>query len=511
MTRHSIHRSRRFLLPVLVSALLAAAPPFAAAGFEEAQKYYDTGDLKSAVVELKNALQEDSRNAEARFLLGRVYLAMQSGAEAEEELRRAEELGVDPQRLRLDLADAMLMQRKFLDVLRSLAGSSAGVSDAEKAALAARRGMAYAGMNKRDAAQRSFDEALELDPGNEEASLGQLTLGMGNLGSIDEAGPPVAAFLQKFPDNIEALLMSAELQRRQGDFAAALAALDRVLALRPQELRALHGRSGVLIAQGKLEETKVELDGADAVRKGLVMTEYLRGVIALQEKDYESAKRHLELVLRAAPGHVQSQLALGVISFWRDDLQIAEEYLGRVVPAMPDEFGQAKVDAAKILGAVRLKLKQPEKAIEVLEPVAAWSSDAQLMALLGSAYAANGERDQGLDWLSRAVEAAPDTVGLRTLLASALLAGGETDRAISELQAAVDLGEDALQVDVLRVLAHLRNGEHDQALEVALSLEKERPGDPVALNLTGLAYLAKGELDKATERFIGHWPRIPNS
>jgi len=501
MKRLTLVRHGRILLPMLMSASLAAVPPFAAAGLDEAQQYYDAGDFKSAVIELKGVLQADNRSAQARLLLGRIYLDMQAGAEAEQELRRAEELGADPNQLRLDMADAMLLQRKFPEVLRSLAGSGTGAANAEKAALAARRGFAYAGMNNADAAQRSFKEALDLDPDNEEASLGELGLEIGKLGGIEGAEPLVTAFLAKFPDNIEALLVSAELHRRQGDFEAALAAIDRVLRLRPQELRAIHGRAGVLIAQGKLQDAKVELNGADAVREGLVMTEYLRGVVALQEKDYDGAKRHLELVLRAAPGHVQSQLALGIISFWQNNLQIAEEYLGRIVPMMPDDFGSAKVDAAKILGAVRLKLQQPEKAIEVLEPLAALSSDAQLMALLGSAYLAQGEPDRGLEWLSRAVETSPDTVGLRTLLASALLAGGETDRAISELQAAVDLGEDTLQLDVLRVLTHIRKGEQDQALSVAIGLEENRPGDAVALNLTGLAYLAAGELEKAVERF----------
>ena len=73
--------------------------------------------------------------------------------------------------------------------------------------------------------------------------------------------------------------------------------------------------------------------------------------------------------------------------------------------------------------------------------------------------------------------------------------------AIDELQSAVDLGQDLIQADVLLVLSHLKNGEVEEALKASQELEKRSPDNPLAYNLTGLAYLASGDEVKARKSF----------
>ena len=226
------------------------------------------------------------------------------------------------------------------------------------------------------------------------------------------------------------------------------------------------------------------------------MSHYLRGVIDFEQKDWQKAADQLQRVLAVSPNHLQSQLLMGIISFAQGNLQLAEEYLSRVVAAMPDN-----TQAAKVLAATRMKLHEPQQAIDVLQPLAAKTKDAQLMALLGSAYMLKGDQTEGQEWLSRAVDAAPDVAALRTQLALTMLAGGETNKAISELQSAVDLGQGVLQADVLLVLAHLKNKQFDAAIKTSEALEKRMPDKAIPYNLTGLAFLAKGETEKAAERF----------
>src|SRR5258706_4425732 len=59
-----------------------------------AKKSHDEGNNGAAVVHLKNALQRNPQEAEARYLLGTIYNESQQGAPAESELRRANELGL---------------------------------------------------------------------------------------------------------------------------------------------------------------------------------------------------------------------------------------------------------------------------------------------------------------------------------------------------------------------------------------------------------------------------------
>jgi tetratricopeptide (TPR) repeat protein len=536
MARRSSDRRIRTLLVVLASPSLVTMPPFASAGFNEAQEYYEAGDLKAAAGELKGFIKSNDGDLEARILLGRVYLDMRAGPEAEKELRRAEELGADPGRLRLDLADAMLMQGKFLDALRSLEGAGAGTTEDVKAALAVRRSIAYAGLNKAEAAQRSIAEALALDPNNEEALLGQTMMEINEMDSIEGAESAVAAFLKRFPENVDALLISAELHRMTGDFPAALAALDRVLALRPQDLRARYGRAGVLVAQGRPQEARAELDAADTVREKLVMTAYLRGVIALQEKDYEGARWYFDLVLRADPGNVRSLLALGTISFLGNDPKSAEKYLDLVLPAIPDDFEADKVRAAKMLGVTRLRLNEPEKAIEALEPVAARSADARLMALLAKAYLAEGAADRALDWMSRAVEASPD-IEMRQAYATLAVERGRVTEALDmakklqqnlpDSRAGWELEGDlylrlkrpGLAVNALEAanrlkrtgagtialaLAYAENQQHADAMSALEAWLEEQPGYTPAIGYLAELQLEQGQIREA----IGTYERL---
>src|SRR3546814_20865342 len=70
----------------------------AASFLERAQQLFEEGDLPAAGVELKNALQRDPNDAEARFLLGRIHLKLGDARSAEKELLRARALGLsDPE------------------------------------------------------------------------------------------------------------------------------------------------------------------------------------------------------------------------------------------------------------------------------------------------------------------------------------------------------------------------------------------------------------------------------
>jgi tetratricopeptide (TPR) repeat protein len=107
MTKRSLLALHRpFRLGLMLCAL--AAPPLWAddAVVSKAQDLFDAGNYSAAEIELKNLLQADPNQAEARVLLGQIYLRGGNGAAAEKELRRALDIGADPAALRFDLIEA---------------------------------------------------------------------------------------------------------------------------------------------------------------------------------------------------------------------------------------------------------------------------------------------------------------------------------------------------------------------------------------------------------------------
>ncbi len=479
---------------LLVVLLAGAASALAADAVEKARGYIAEGAHKAAFIELKNALQQDPGNPEARLVLGELYLKVKDGASAEKELRRAEDLGVDPVRWRLNLVEAMILQGKLDEALARLDGFGILTPEEQSRAMAL-RGRSSLGLGRHQEAELQFDEAIAVDADNQEAILGKV---MVRLAQQNKAAATAAAdeMLARFPDNPEALLVRAELHRSAGENDLALQRFDRILQADPIHLRALLGRATTRVAMGSFDEAAADLARVDAIRKDLPVTLYLRAVIAFKGEKLDQAREQLQLVLLAQPDHLQSQYLMGIISYLTGELQIAEEYLSQVARQVP---GNPQV--AKLLGATRIKLREPERAIEVLQPLVEAVGDAQMMALLGSAYAMQGDQVQGQEWLARAVEVSPDVATIRTQLALSMLAGGETEKAIGELESAVDLGQDVLQADVLLVLAHIKERRFEKAIEASRALEERNPDSPIAYNLTGLAFLAKGENEQARQRF----------
>ncbi|NDP49013.1 MAG: tetratricopeptide repeat protein, partial [Sulfuriferula multivorans] len=120
-------------MPILVSAsrslivLLVSGGLLAACGKEdsaslvtEAKAKLAAGDVKSAMIHLKNAVAEDDKNAEARFELGKLYLDQGNLAGAEKEFRRAREAGYPASSVNPMIARALLELREFQRLLDEL-------------------------------------------------------------------------------------------------------------------------------------------------------------------------------------------------------------------------------------------------------------------------------------------------------------------------------------------------------------------------------------------------------
>ena len=473
---------------------LSSISSWASESTDKASAFLDKGDLRSATIELKNALQKNPNDATTRLLLARLYLRVGNGAAAEKEIRTAIDLGADATLWRLDFVEALIAQAKFDEALQRLDAATDLPGEEQVRALIL-RGDAALGQNEPTVARAQYEEALAADPKSERAGLGLLRMAL-KEGDQAAAIKATDAFLKDFPNNTDALLIRAEYHRAQDQNEAALALFDRVLAAEPQSLVARLGRATTLIGLKNLDQARKELTMVDEVQKDIPMTSYLRGVIEFQEKNWKKAAEQLDRVMAAVPGHLQSQLLLGIIRYSEGELETADEYLSNVIKVTPENL-----QARKVLAAARIKMREPARAIEILEPISQGGADPQTLALLGSAYMLQGDQERGQEWLNRAVENAPDVAALRTQLALTLLASGQTGKAINELQSAVDLGQDILQADVLLVLAHLKDKQFEQALEASKRLEQRRAESPIPYNLTGLAYMAQGAFPQARERF----------
>lgn len=463
---------------------------------DEAKAYLKQGKIEAAVIQLKNSLQQDPSNVDARLLLGKLYLRAGDGASAEKEIERAVRLNASKELWQLELGQAYLLQQKFDEILKKIEPDPT-LSGSIQAGVYNLRGQAYLATGSLADARTSYQQALSSQAEDETAQLGMARVTIAS-GDHEEGGRMLNAFLEKYPDNLEGRILRGEILKQQNQLDKALADYDYVLHKKPEELRGLLGRTVVYLQQSNYDAAATDLEVLNRIAPESPMVIYLNGVSAFQQKKTKEAEEYIRQVLNLIPNHPQSQLIYGAILFGNGEYLQAEEYLARALAALADHL-----PTIKLLAATRIKLHQYQKAITVLESgLAVHLEDVQLKAMLGNAYLRTGRFEEGSELLSKAVEQMPDIASLRTQLAFGLLASGETKSAIDELQSAVDLGQDLIQADVMLVLSHLKNKEVGKALEASQALEKRSPDNPLAYNLTGLAYLASGDEVKAREKFL---------
>ena len=111
--------ARPFILALTTLALVACGGPAMDDQqlVQTAKTYIAENKMREAALELKNALQANPDNAEARYLLGQINLDVGDMAGAEKEFRRAASAGWKEEEARIGVARALISSHTFQKVV----------------------------------------------------------------------------------------------------------------------------------------------------------------------------------------------------------------------------------------------------------------------------------------------------------------------------------------------------------------------------------------------------------
>ena len=461
---------------------------------QSARTSLEKGEVKAAVLELKSLLQKSPDNAEARLLLGETYLRQGDGASAAKELEKAKELKLPKEKWVVSLAQAYLLKNDTKALLEQLQPDPQLPAQIN-AKLLAFRGMAQLSSKDEVAkAQDSFSSALQADPSCVEALLGFATLEK-SRNQLKKASEYASQATSKAPKNSNAWLLSGEIKRQASDLPGALEAFTHAIDLHPNDARGRLGRGSVYIAMGNLVEAQKDIDNVLKTSGEVPLALYSQGVIDFQLHKLDEAKENLTKVSSLMPTHLPTLYLLGAIAYQKNELEQAEYFLSKVVNSAAENL-----PAVKLLAATRLKRGSPGEAIKLLKPLTdKHQDDAQLYAILGSAYLKNKQYDEGVTYLGRAAEIAPDVASVRAELGLGKIAAGKMDQGVDDLKTAVGIDPQLIEADATIVLAMIQQKKYDDAIAEATKLKAKRKDDPLADNLLGAAYMAKGDVEHARE------------
>jgi len=129
---------------------------------QKGKEAQERGQFAEAEIQLKNALQKNPDNVEARRRLGEVYVTQGKGKPGEEQLLRAKALGANPGLIAAPLGEAYLLQGLFREAMNSTQPGP-DASPQTVARILEIRGRASLGLNDAEGGCRMFAQSLEAD------------------------------------------------------------------------------------------------------------------------------------------------------------------------------------------------------------------------------------------------------------------------------------------------------------------------------------------------------------
>ncbi|HXI39578.1 MAG TPA: FG-GAP-like repeat-containing protein, partial [Bryobacteraceae bacterium] len=327
-------------------------------------------------------------------------------------------------------------------------------------------GLALARQGKNPQAIAAFRDAVKLDPDLTEAhfSLGVLLARQGKPGYA-EAMQHFLEVLRLHPNDVDALVNISNLLEEGGDSHAAVATMEKAVAL-------AQGQTELLVMLGQKQDKAGQYpDAADSFRKALQSgrslprAQFGLGMALKHLRKFDDAGEAFEAVIRMSPGDALAHFELGSVA---------------------GEQGRFEEAAAQFAEALRLQPDMPEAYVELGRIYRAQGRTEEAAAVFRKALGIKSDQVSALYGLARGSQ---DQEGARELFAKVR----ELKARSTESGRANDLNTKGVRF--------MGEGHLDEALAAFRSAYSSDPSFALAAYNMGVVLAQKGELAEAAESF----------
>ena len=500
------------LIGILITLIVGGCDRFSpesqkAKHHELAQTYFDKGQYGEALIEFKNVVQLDPKDADTHYRLALTHLKLGGATNLQgafAELSRTVELDKTNRGAQLKLGELYLLgnepakARQQADIVlvsapqnteglilkgRSLINEkqyAEGIAELKKAIELDPKNMrtyielarAYLFAQDTAAAEETLKKALTIDPRSIE-----ILLAIGDFrvttGKPDQAEIIYKQALEIAPDNEDIYLRLASFYQRYSKWPEVEATLQKLAALKPQD-----------------EKPHIYL--------GDFFT-----WLGQRDKALASYQRATEL----NPGSTVARDKL--ISHYLDSGKVEEaEARTKVILEKNSKDLSGRFFDARI----RLAKGNADEAISLLQGVV--KDEPQLAGahhFLGVAFMHKRQTVQARGEFTEAVKLNPNLSEPRTALAELLLAEGSPDMAIEQAQAAIQLNPRNVQAAIISGDAYLRKGDVAKSRQVFEAVAQALPKEAVGPYRLGLVARAEKNDAKALAYFEDALTRKPTA
>lgn len=467
----------------------------AAQYYEDALKRYENQDDAGAIIQLKNALQQDSSYLAAHLLMGQAQLRKGDLIGAELSLSTALRMGADRSEVVQPLADVYMRLGKYRELLEKI--QTAGLPSKTAQEIWLTRAYAHLSLGDYPAAERAIDQAATIDAkaGSVAIARGLYHLQRGNLsdaqGFADQAVSLAA-------DDSRSWNLKASIAHAVGNTKSALEGYGRALELHPGFIDVRIARAGLLLDMNRLGDAFKDLAYLKEISPEEPRAAYLRSVYFSRMGKGAEAKAELlqsaKVLGTLPPAYVSGKpqlLMLGALTnYGIHAYEQAQAYAESYIRQKPGDPG-----ARKLLASILLARGSVDTAISHLER--AYRSaprDPQILNMLASSYLAKNQYTKAANLLEQAGPQALQTPELSSMLGFSLIGLDRPEQGMQHLNRAFAKNPANLRLGSSLTMLNIQRGQPKEAVRIAEAFLTRTPKDPAALNLLGVAKAAAGDM-----------------
>jgi Flp pilus assembly protein TadD len=290
---------------------------------DEAQRDIDANNFEAALVPLQKFIAEEPEVAYAHFQLGYAYTALRRSDEARAEYERATMLDPKMPEAYLNLGILLLDKQQYAAAVAALskAVELLPTQSRPRSLLA----VAQDRSGDQDAAARSFEGVLHLDPNDVTANryLGDLDLRRGKPAGAEARFRHALELRADAPEILLGLAQSLEAQNKP----EAADTYRKYLAVMPVDSGARARLIHLLVNAQEYDGALAELVRADAGKPPSLDSLRLRADIQIAQKKFTDATATLQQAIALAPRDAQLIGGLGRVYLEKRDFVSAEKEL----------------------------------------------------------------------------------------------------------------------------------------------------------------------------------------
>ncbi|WP_057830070.1 XrtA/PEP-CTERM system TPR-repeat protein PrsT [Colwellia sp. TT2012] len=442
---------------------------------ENAKSYLSNKQINESIIELKNAIRADGKNAEARFVLGKIYLNLGDGLAAVKELERAQQFNYAANKVLPLLARAYILTDSDADVL-ALSDEAAKLANEEHSHYLAYKTLAALRSEQAEQATESATLAQSIAQQSlySMLALAYLELSQNNNDAVKTL---ISRILIIDAQQVDALMLQGQVSMVTKDYQQAAVSFKEFLNLQPRSGIVQLLLADALLKSGQDKDAEKYADAILAQIDSQPFAHYIKAMVAFNSKDFAKASEHAERALSANFNQFNLRLVAGASAFYLKNWQQSHHHLTMVVKYLPKEH-----QARRMLAVTQLELGLVD---EISATVGDFSvnqaGDAQFLSSLSYKLLELGATSEAKKLLAQH-EATATTAADNARMGILKLMMNDPS-GIQNLQDAVKLDPSFIEAELALAYAALYNNDIKQAREIAIKWQEKYPKKSGGYNL----------------------------